>query len=117
VPASGDIVVSAALDIYSLDSLVAQLHPIYYIRNQYENEIEDTLSAMGLHARFAKVIPEENAAEIQVKQTSKKEDYITLKALVFPYINVLWLGVIVMVIGFFISLWNRGATKEKMTEN
>ena len=27
-----------------------------------------------------------------------------LKALVFPYINVLWLGIMVMVFGFFISL-------------
>jgi cytochrome c-type biogenesis protein CcmF len=39
-----------------------------------------------------------------VRQTNPKDDYIVLKTLVFPYINVLWAGVIIMVMGFFISL-------------
>jgi cytochrome c-type biogenesis protein CcmF len=42
--------------------------------------------------------------EMKIRQTDPKDDYIVLKALVFPYINVLWLGVVVMVFGFFISL-------------
>jgi cytochrome c-type biogenesis protein CcmF len=33
--------------------------------------------------------------------------YITLKAYKFPYINVLWLGTIVMVIGFLMSMFYR----------
>jgi cytochrome c-type biogenesis protein CcmF len=43
-------------------------------------------------------------ADIMVRQTDPQNDYIVLKALVFPYINVLWAGVIVMVLGFFISM-------------
>jgi cytochrome c-type biogenesis protein CcmF len=35
-----------------------------------------------------------------------------MKALIFPYINVLWLGVVVMVIGFFLSFYNRKTKKE-----
>ena len=40
------------------------------------------------------------------------DDYIVMKALIFPYINVLWLGVVVMVIGFFLSFYNRKTKKE-----
>ena len=37
--------------------------------------------------------------------------YITLKAYKFPYINVLWLGTIVMVIGFLMSMFYRSAER------
>jgi cytochrome c-type biogenesis protein CcmF len=68
---------------------------------------------MDLYARFVKIIPEQNAIELQIKETDPKDDYIVLKALVFPFINVLWLGIIVMVAGFFVSAWNRITKKEK----
>jgi cytochrome c-type biogenesis protein CcmF len=42
--------------------------------------------------------------DIRIKQTNPLDNYIIVKALVFPFINVLWLGVLVMVFGFFISL-------------
>ena len=53
-------------------------------------------------------------AEIMVKQTNPKDEYIVLKAVVFPYINVLWLGIVVMVFGFFISLGNLTLRKGKL---
>ena len=67
---------------------------------------------MQLHERFNSILPEQNAAELEVMQEDPQKDYIVLKAMVFPYINVLWLGIIVMVIGFFISLANRYQQKE-----
>ena len=108
----GDIAVSALLNVYDLKGQVASLAPIYYIRGQMENHVEDTLSSMCLQARFARIIPEEDAAEIEVKQSDPMSDYIVLKAIVFPYINVLWLGIIVMVIGFIISLAHRYGQKQ-----
>ncbi len=40
-------------------------------------------------------------------------DFIVLKALIFPYINVLWLGIVVMIVGFVMSIRQRmkGANK------
>jgi cytochrome c-type biogenesis protein CcmF len=69
---------------------------------------------MGLYTRFVKVIPDENSIELMIRQTDPKDDYIVLKALVFPFINVLWLGIVVMVAGFFLSMWNRITKKEKL---
>jgi cytochrome c-type biogenesis protein CcmF len=64
-------------------------------------------------ARLENIVPEKQSVEIKVKQSDPDDDYIVLKALIFPYINVLWLGIIVMVFGFFISMWNRITKKEK----
>lgn len=111
-PEPGDIAVSANLSIYDLKGKIKDIAPVYYIRNQMEGSVEDTFNTMSLHTRFSRIIPEENAAEIEVQQATPENDYIVLKAMVFPYINVLWLGVIVMVIGFFISMFYRNAQKD-----
>lgn len=110
-----DIAVTAKLSLYDVNGLVKKLAPVYYIRDQYENYIEDTLKDVGLYTRLSRILPEDNAtnarAEIMVKQINPKDDYIVLKAMVFPYINVLWLGTLVMVIGFLLSIWNRASQK------
>ena len=112
VPENGDISVMAKLEMYDLKGHVQTLLPVYYIRNGYENTVEDTLKGK-VFARLSKILPDQNAAEIMVKQADPATDFIVLKALVFPYINVLWLGIVVMVAGFFISMWNRLTKKEK----
>ncbi|RYD58687.1 MAG: hypothetical protein EOP56_03620 [Sphingobacteriales bacterium] len=112
-PANGDIAVTARLGVYDLQGKTKELNPVYYIRDGFENFIEDSLQTNQVYTRLAKIIPDENAAVIMVKQADPKDDYIVLKALVFPFINVLWLGIIVMVAGFFVSMWNRLTKKEK----
>ena len=45
--------------------------------------------------------------EIGVKIPSTVTQYLTLKALKFPFINLLWLGTIIMAIGFVVSMVRR----------
>ncbi|PZF72424.1 cytochrome c biogenesis protein CcsA [Taibaiella soli] len=113
-PEQGDLAVTATMDVYDASGLVKKIKPLYYLRGQSSNYIEDTLRDMGIYTRFSRVIPEDNAIEILLKQTNPKDDYIVLKAMVFPYINVLWLGTAVMVIGFLLSIWYRVGQKEKL---
>ena len=101
------------MDIYDLKGPQESINPVYFIRDGFENIIEDTSASMSAYAQLAKILPDENAAEIKVRQTAAEDEYIVMKALVFPYINVLWLGIVVMVIGFFIAAWNRITKKEK----
>jgi len=112
---SGSISVKAKLAVYDLKGAAGVLHPVYSIQNNSTQSFEeDTLKTMGLYARFVKVIPDQNSIELEIKQTNPKDDYIVLKALVFPFINVLWLGIVVMVAGFLLSMWNRITKKEKL---
>jgi cytochrome c-type biogenesis protein CcmF len=103
-----DLAVKAKLKVYDLNGPVQEISPIYILRDkQYITYMEDTVSSMNVYARFANLTVKSKdsvTADIMIKQLNPEDDFIVLKALVFPYINVLWLGVLVMVFGFFISL-------------
>jgi cytochrome c-type biogenesis protein CcmF len=107
-PEEGDLAVTARLKVYDLSGQIGTVNPLYILRNrQYITYLEDTMPSIGLYARFAELnikSQDSVSAEIMTKQTDPKDKYIVLKALVFPYINVLWLGVIITVFGFLISL-------------
>ncbi len=111
IPKDSDLAISAKLMVYDSSTRKStELNPLYILRDkQYVVNVEDTLPNMNLYARFESIVVKSQdsvSTEIMIKQTDPKDDFIVLKALVFPFINVLWLGVIVMVLGFFISLGN-----------
>jgi len=109
---SGDIAVGAKLSVYNLEGKQSESSPLFVIRDNRELLIEDTVSNLNLYTRLKRILPNENAAEIEYKQPSAMNDYIIMKAILFPYINVLWLGTIVMIFGFFISLFKRITSKQ-----
>lgn len=107
VPLPEDVAVTARLRAMTLQGEAGLMEPVYFIRGGYQYEIEDTLASLKLYTRLSRIIPEDQAAELMVKQLDPKDDYIVMKALIFPYINVLWLGIVVMTLGFFLTLRNR----------
>jgi cytochrome c-type biogenesis protein CcmF len=114
---SGALSVKARLKVYDLKGLVGTLQPVYSINESaYQNFKEDTLKSVGLYTRFVKITPEDGTINLLVKEKDPKDDYIVLKTLVFPYINLLWLGIIVMFCGFLLSAYNRITKKEKTVE-
>jgi cytochrome c-type biogenesis protein CcmF len=82
--------------------------PIYYLRDSlYQYAIADTIPNLALYIRFDKILPAQKKIELQVKQSDVVNDYIVMKAYVFPFINILWLGTFIMIIGFLISIRKR----------
>lgn len=65
----------------------------------------DTLTAENLVVQLQRVSG--NTAEIGIKESDTVMQYLTLKAYRFPFINLVWLGTIIMVIGFFIAMARR----------
>lgn len=61
----------------------------------------DTVVLENLILRLEKT--EEGHADIGVKESNAAMQYVTLKAYRFPWINLLWLGTLIMVTGFIIS--------------
>ena len=52
--------------------------------------------------------------EIGVKESASITDLITLKVYEFPLINSLWLGIVVMVVGFGMSIKQRVGEKSSL---
>ena len=68
----------------------------------------DTIKAQNLVISFNKVVSqEEGVLEIGIKESKSLTNLITLKVYEFPFINVLWIGVVVMTIGFMMSMLQR----------
>lgn len=68
----------------------------------------DTVTAESLIVQLQKVTGKK--VEIGVKENDAILEYITLKALKFPFINLLWLGTVIMVVGFMMSMIRRAQT-------
>ncbi|HEY1870874.1 MAG TPA: cytochrome c assembly protein, partial [Chitinophagaceae bacterium] len=67
--------------------------------------MQDTVTSENLVFQLNKV--EGNNAELGVKESNAVLQYITLKAYNFPFINLLWAGVLIMVTGIIISIVRR----------
>ena len=110
---AGDVAVGATLQAYTLSGPVGKsITPVFVIRGEQGIQHEDTLRELGLMARLTNILPQSGSAVLEYRQRRANDDYIVLKALVFPYINVLWLGIIVMGGGFMLSLFNHAARKK-----
>jgi cytochrome c-type biogenesis protein CcmF len=100
------------------------LYPQIRINEKTGNleSISDQRDAMGL---FASLIsfdiedPDPNKQKISfVIQTGEKEpvrDYVVLKVVEFPWINLVWAGTIIMVVGFVFAISNRVLLQRKLT--
>jgi len=55
--------------------------------------------------------------EIGIREASVMNSAITLKVYEFPFINLLWIGVIIMVAGFFISIRYRYKMTKRSTRS
>src|SRR5690606_22151385 len=105
VPEPGDLAVGASLQIHDKRGHDYTAMPIYYLRDSaYQHYVEDTVPALALYLRFDKLLPEQKKIQLQVKQSGVVNDYIVMKAYVFPYINLVWAGVVVMIVGFAMSI-------------
>ena len=104
-PQTGDLAVGARLAVHDNDGHTYTAEPIYVLRDSsYQMSVPDTVSQLELYARFDRILPEQKKIDLAVKQSGAVNDYIVLKAFIFPYINVLWIGTLIMIFGFLISI-------------
>jgi cytochrome c-type biogenesis protein CcmF len=101
-----NVKVKALLKIITLDKTY-HANPIYAIENNGIVSIEEVVEEAGLRFRFMKINPDKGTIEIQTAERTPHKQFIIMKAIVFPYINFLWGGTIVMIIGFLLSIKRR----------
>lgn len=85
--------------IYSVTSKLA------YTKGEYL-AVPDTITAESLVLQLQKRNPD-RTMEVGIKESNAVMKYVTLKAYKFPFINLLWLGVIVTAIGILMSMIHR----------
>jgi cytochrome c-type biogenesis protein CcmF len=104
--ANVDLAVAAKIRIVTLDSTYS-VEPVYAIEGNGIVSIEKVSDETGLRFRFMNIDPKTEHILIETAERSPRKNFIIMKAIVFPYINFLWGGTIVMIIGFLLSIQRR----------
>lgn len=105
---STDSVMRVTMVLRGLDvkGSVFKAYPTLDIKNRMLIPIPYELKDKGIKLIFWNIKPEEQAFEITVQEnTALQSDFIVMEAYAFPFINILWTGVIVMALGTFMTLF------------
>ncbi|WBL42449.1 cytochrome c biogenesis protein CcsA [Algoriphagus halophytocola] len=109
----GDVAVRANLRILDYD-VEKTLQPTFIIRNNQVGKLPVIDNELGIKVSLENILPEENKFVFKVNQYQK--DYVVMKAIVKPYINVLWMGTIIMLLGFTVAIYRRFDEFKKMRD-
>ena len=109
IPAGGlapdDKVFTATIKVFSKNNTSYTSKPFLINKGGSLYPIQDTVTSENLIFQLNKA--DDNAAELGVRESNSIMQYITLKAYKFPFINLLWAGVLIMVTGITISIVRR----------
>jgi cytochrome c-type biogenesis protein CcmF len=102
-----DTALMAKVTVFGKDSMRYTAYPLLYVKNNIPHFLNDTVFAQDLALRFDKIV-DGKKIELGIKESEQMVPFIALKVLEFPQINLLWIGAIIMIIGFIMSiLWRR----------
>lgn len=96
----------ARLKIHSKNGTTYSIAPKLAVAKGEVLALPDTVMAESLVLQLQKV-NQDNSIMLGVKESNAVMDYITMKAYKFPYIRLLWYGVVITAIGIFISMIRR----------
>ncbi|MBG6236343.1 cytochrome c-type biogenesis protein CcmF [Pedobacter sp. CAN_A7] len=102
-----DIAVGMPLEV-DLNGKIYKAEPLFLVKGNNTFDFARNIDDLSLRLRFTKIFPEQNKMELQVyEKPQQAKEWVVFKSIEFPYINLYWLGTIVMVIGFCISIVRR----------
>jgi cytochrome c-type biogenesis protein CcmF len=101
-----DAALMADITLVGKDSMHYKAYPLIQIDSLGVNFIDDTVYAQNLFLKFAGVT-DGKKIKLGIKESDKIIDFVTLKAYLFPYINLVWLGLVIMAIGLMMSMIKR----------
>src|SRR5207244_380242 len=103
--ADSDLAVAAMLKVEDMNKNIYRARPLFIIHNFEVFTKDAILDALGLKFAFNKIDPSTGKIDIIVheKKTNKKE-FIIMKAIIFPGINLLWTGCVLMILGSLLAI-------------
>lgn len=108
---AGKVVIGIALQVKSEDMKTYAAEPLLVAQMVGEpsiNTIPDGVDEMGITVDIKTIDPKSQKVSLIIREQEKPADFIILKAIVFPYINLVWLGGILTFLGTFVSMYRRG---------
>ena len=106
--ADGDIGVKANVAVQG-ERREFTLSPVFMIVNKSQvGQVPDEASELGIKIKLLNIHPDTN--EFTFGLSSRQKDWVVIKAIEKPYINILWLGTGVLMAGFALAMIRRFKT-------
>ncbi len=101
-----DTALLAKIRVISRDSQQYMMSPLLYVKDNMIHRVADTLYAQNLAVELGTVM---NNKKIQllIKESADMVPFVSLKVYVFPQINLVWIGILIMMTGFVMSIISR----------
>ena len=99
-----DVAAEAIIEVQAKNKIYT-LTPTFIIRDKMMGNIPAVEEEIGARISFINIHPKEGKFEFTT-ETSQK-DYIIMKAIEMPFINILWIGTLVLMLGFIVAIVRR----------
>lgn len=112
--APDDTALVADLTAFSDKGTSYKLFPGLKVRNMSIQLMDDTSVTQNLFVRFSGIAQGNNKFRIGIKENDALTNFIAVKTYIFPYINLVWAGLIIMAGGLLVSLLHRSNASKKL---
>jgi len=106
---ANDLAVMAWLRVISPGDSVRSATPLFILKeSSYIASKAFESASQGVRFDFTEIRPEEGKVTIRVAEKQENmKDFIVMQAIIFPWINILWVGIIVMALGILLAVVQR----------
>lgn len=108
-----NLTITANLELITNFGKQYNVNPVFMVRNGFILHEDAGVEDLDLKLRFKEV--SEKPMTIVLDIIEVRPDFIIIKTVIFPFINLLWFSSLVMMIGFYIAFrhrWKNRDTKE-----
>ena len=107
------IALMADITFVSRDSMRYKSTPLVEADSMGILQYDDTVYAQNLFVKFVGV-SDHHKIKIGIKESDSLIDFVTVKSYIFPYINLVWLGLVIMAFGIMMSSLKRAEINPKL---
>lgn len=108
-----DVAVKALIEIAG-EFDTYRVEPIYVIKDQMAGRLPDISNEIAAKITIQSINPENNSFTFGLQ--SGQKDWIIIEAVEKPYINILWIGTLLLAIGFIVAMNRRYDEFKKMRD-
>jgi cytochrome c-type biogenesis protein CcmF len=102
---AGDAAVQATIKVMGKEFVQYEVKPIFVIRGGMVAMPPVENNEVGIRAKFTNIDPKTGNFSFAINTTQR--DYVVLKAIEKPLINLLWIGTLVLSLGFIMAIIRR----------
>lgn len=109
-----DAAVQANITVFTEEGKQVKLEPKFIIKDKAVGKPVEMNQEVATRVALDNIYPENGSIDLTIETTQK--DWIILQAIEKPQINILWIGTIIMIVGFIIATRRRYVEFMKMRD-